>query len=71
MSYTRRCCLRGDRQADDGAFRKLYMEHRVSLCRKKKKRRNTNGADQQYHLAISDDLEQLWTAADTEERAEI
>ena len=48
------------------------MEHRVSLCRKKKKRRNTNGADQQDQLAISDDLEQpLWTAAGIEERAKI
>ena len=49
------------------------MERRVSSCGKKRKRRNTNGADQQDQLAISDDLEQprLWTAAGIEERAKI
>ena len=69
MSYTKK--VRGDRQTDDGAFGKLYMDHRASLCRKRRNRRNANGADHQHQLAISDDLEQVWTAADIEERADI
>ena len=60
--------VRGDRQKDNGAFGWLYMlEHRVSFSGKKWKRRNANGADHNNQLAISDDLEQLWTAAEIEE----
>ena len=47
------------------------MEHRASLSGKKRERRNANGADQNHQLVRSDDLEQLFTAADIEERAEI
>ena len=63
--------VRGDKQTDDDAFGQLYMEHRASLSGKKRTRRNTNGTDQNHQLAISHDLEQVWTAADIEERAEI
>ena len=59
--------VRADREKDNGAFGRLYMEHRVSLSGKKRKRRNANGADHNQQLAISDDLEQLWTAAEIEE----
>ena len=59
--------VRADRGKDNGAFGQLYMEHRVSLSGKKRKRRNGNGADHNQQLAISDDLEQLWTAAEIEE----
>ena len=38
--------VRADREKDNGAFGRLYMEHRVSLSGKKRKRRNANGADQ-------------------------
>ena len=38
---------------------------------KKRKRRNANGADQKHQLAASDDLEELLTFADMEERVEI
>ena len=36
----------GDRQKDNGAFGRLYMEHRVTLSGKKRKRRNASGAEQ-------------------------
>jgi hypothetical protein len=58
--------VKEDRQTDDGAFGKVYREHRACLGGKKRKRSNTDGAGQQHQLAICDDLEQLWTAAASE-----
>jgi hypothetical protein len=54
--------VKEDRQTDNGAFGKVYREHRASLCGMKRKRRTTGGAD---HVVASDDLEDLWTAAAT------
>jgi hypothetical protein len=57
--------VKTDRQANNGAFSKVYREHRACLSGKKRKRKNTDGAGQQHQLAICDDLDQLWTAAAT------
>ena len=55
--------IKEDRQSDNGAFAKVYREHRTYLCGKKSISRATNGA--RYQLAICDDLDDLWTAAVT------
>ena len=55
--------VKEDRQSDDGAFAKVYREHRVCLCGNKRKRRTNDGT--RYQQAICDDLDDLWTAAAT------
>jgi hypothetical protein len=55
--------VKEDRQNDDGAFWKVHREHRACLSRKKRKRRNADGAGQQQLAMCDDDIEQLWTAA--------
>jgi hypothetical protein len=57
--------VKEDRQADRGAFAKVCREHRVRLGGKKRKRRMADGGAQ-LQIAMSDDLEDLWTAAATE-----
>jgi len=52
--------VKEDRQNDNGAFGKIYREHRAHLLGKKRKRRCTNGQDP---LTVSDDLDELWAAA--------
>jgi hypothetical protein len=56
--------VKEDRQTDRGAFAKVCRAHRACLHGKKRKRLMVDGA--QHHITISDDLEDLWSAAATE-----
>jgi hypothetical protein len=54
--------VKADRVTDNGSFGKVYKEHRLQLCGRKRKRRiNDRGPGEQ--LTICDDLDELWTAA--------
>ena len=59
--------VKEDRQTDRGTLAKVYRAHGACLHGKKRKRRMADGA--QHHITMSDDLEDLWTAAATEIRA--
>jgi hypothetical protein len=53
--------VRADRQTDNGAFAKVYREHKARLLLRKKRKRSCTS--RQDPLTVSDDLDELWADA--------